>query len=448
MVKSEALLSELDELLHKQQRLMNIAFANRSTAEATKTTTEEEVEARAIPKGSCVYLWKQDPSVTRVGIRKVFLPHIVNKGPRDNDIEVVMEITNSKGAVEKDHKATEPALPDSNNDFLKDIDGDPFAFDLVHTYTVARLTLDMYQRDLGVADWRWQWDQKTEPGTPKTPLRIIAHAGEKCNAVYHRGKKVLKFYYYTPQEGKTTYLCRSFDIVAHETGHAILDALKPKLYPIKNGQSGALHESFADLTAIFSVLNQLDLCEDVIAETKGDLRQAKYVTAIGEQFAGAMRASEGKVTHADDGDDDNEMEESAGMRDANNTLVGSEVGANDIYALANVFTGYVWDVLVSIFNWERDPKLGSSDAETLLRVSRTVRRLLLTALTIAGDVPDFTELSFAMERACETIREHGVKDIGDIAKYKEFIVSHRAKRELAAAGKPPQRRASVDLGSW
>ena len=143
MVKSEALLSELDELLHKQQRLMNIAFANRSTAEATKTTTEEEVEARAIPKGSCVYLWKQDPSVTRVGIRKVFLPHIVNKGPRDNDIEVVMEITNSKGAVEKDHKATEPALPDSNNDFLKDIDGDPFAFDLVHTYTVARLTLDM-----------------------------------------------------------------------------------------------------------------------------------------------------------------------------------------------------------------------------------------------------------------------------------------------------------------
>jgi len=154
-------------------------------------------------------------------------------------------------------------------DFLVDFATDPFTFDLVHCYTVARLVLDMFLRDLKLPDWRWQWDKDTPPNVARTPLRIVAHAGEKANATYHRGKRALKFYYLTVG-GTTAYLCRSFDIVAHETGHAILDALKPKLYAQKAGQSGALHEAFADLTAVFAVLDQLDMCEDVVAETKGN----------------------------------------------------------------------------------------------------------------------------------------------------------------------------------
>jgi Zn-dependent metalloprotease len=55
------------------------------------------------------------------------------------------------------------------------------------------------------------------------------------------------------------YTCRSFDIVAHEAGHAYLDALKPSWWGY-DGQTGAFHESFGDLTV-------RTLCSNVLAKT-------------------------------------------------------------------------------------------------------------------------------------------------------------------------------------
>lgn len=454
--KSRVLLEDLDRLMQKQRHLMRVAFAHSQRGAALQeerlaTHDEFEVAARSIPPGCAAYVWKQDPTVRRVGIRKVFLPHDVREGPRDELLEVVLQLRTSSGAVERDVKASALAAPDSNNDFLADIDGDPFAFDLVHTYAVARMTLDMYIRDLGLPDWRWCWDRSLPRGAPKSPLRIICHAGERPNAVYHRGKRALKFYYYTAEgQSGTTYLCRSFDVVAHETGHAILDALKPALYSIRDGQRGALHESFADLTAIFSVLNQLDICEDVIAETKCDLRKASYITAIGEQFAassaaGAVVASADATTTATTVEgDDVEVQETLGMRNANNRVRGSECGG-DMYQLSNVFTGFVWDVLVALFAWERNPQTGDSDGETLHRVARVVRRIVLLALFGTGEAPDFMELAYGMEKAAEVVC---AEERCDVRKCKELVMRARADRELELAGQPRKRRATVDLGHY
>ncbi len=479
----DSLLSELDELLHQQQRLMHIAFAANHRLEEKSSATKEEVEARGIPEGSRVYMWKLDAatgtsaSTGKQSIRKIHLPHHVIKGPTDVDFQVVLQLETSDGRVEKDAKATQLAVPDENNDFLADIDGDPFAFDLVHTYAVCRLTLDMYQRDLGLKDWRWYWDLRAEPGTPRQPLRIIAHAGDKCNAVYHRGKRVLKFYHYTPKQGRTTYMCRCFDIVAHETGHAILDALKPELYGVKIGQSGALHESFADLTAIFSVLSQMDLCEEMVAETKGNIRKAKALSAIGEQFAEAVKSNEVKPTSSTSGkssspsdatneDEEGEDEggsgdgttavadssesapelEETGVRNANNTLRGTDIRSpRNIYGMACIFTAYVWDIVVKIYQWERNPALGACDAEVLYRTAQYVRRLLINALLMVSPVPEFHELSLGMERAVDQFSAKGssILDMKDTRKYKEIIAVCRAERELQFAGKP--RRVHSDL---
>ena len=52
------------------------------------------------------------------------------------------------------------------------------------------------------------------------------------------------------------FTCRSFDIVSHETGHAVLDGLRPNwLLASAPPQTGGLHESFGDLTAIFLALS-------------------------------------------------------------------------------------------------------------------------------------------------------------------------------------------------
>ena len=46
------------------------------------------------------------------------------------------------------------------------------------------------------------------------------------NAFYSRASKSIQFYYFY-KDGKRVNTCLSHDIIAHETGHAILDGLRP-----------------------------------------------------------------------------------------------------------------------------------------------------------------------------------------------------------------------------
>jgi hypothetical protein len=131
------------------------------------------------------------------------------------------------------------------------------------------------------------------------------------------------------------------------------------------------------------------------------------------------------------------------MRNMNNDLTGESCGKG-IYDIANVFTGYVFDVLVDIFNWERDPQLGESDAKCLNRVSGIVRRMLLLGLFNSSDVPDFAEVSSGMEKAVDVIAQ---SDPGDIAMYKRILAKRRSDRVLALAGEE-KKEPAVDLGAW
>src|SRR5262249_56989773 len=81
------------------------------------------------------------------------------------------------------------------------------------------------------------------------------------------------------------FTCRSFDIVSHETGHAVLDGLKPGW--IMGGQppqTGGLHESFGDLTAIFLALSQMDQVEAVIAPTQSNFHDKTLLSHLSQHF--------------------------------------------------------------------------------------------------------------------------------------------------------------------
>jgi len=113
------------------------------------------------------------------------------------------------------------------------------------------------------------------------PLSIELDAGEELNAYYDR--KTLSFYHGTAK-GKTVYTSESADIIAHEFGHAVLDALRPDLWDACLDEVAAFHESFSDLSALLISLQLPAMREAVIAETGGHLYQNSTLTRLAEQF--------------------------------------------------------------------------------------------------------------------------------------------------------------------
>jgi hypothetical protein len=210
----------------------------------------------------------------------------------------------------------------------------------------------------------WQWNSSIDTA----PLQIFPYGlPNVMNAFYSRGQSCLKFGDFVPSgQSERVFTCRSFDIVAHETGHAVLDGLKPHwLLADAPPQTGGLHESFGDLTAIFLALSQLDQCEAVVAQTKARLHDKTFLADIAEQFGLALGGT-------------------TGLRNADNDLTLSQAGTQ-VHAISQVFTGAVYDILADLFALERNPAL-EDDAAVLHRVAAWLRGLVLRALVAAPDL--------------------------------------------------------------
>lgn len=300
--------------------------------------------------GPRVLMWKQDPSVGEIGIRKAFLPRPASSGPSDARIKITL--------------AGMPAVaPNAMGDFIQT----PLTaeFDAVHAFAVVRETLTMYQRALAsggvAAPVPWQWNTPTLAD----PIQVYPRHSAMQNAFYSRSGRLLAFGYFTKQGAppSTIYTCRSLDIVAHETGHAVLDGLKPNWLLSGNPpQTGALHEAFGDLTAIFLALSQFDQVEAAIAQTKANLHNKTFLADLAEEFGLALGMP-------------------FGLRNADNDLKLSQVG-NEVHALSQVFTGAIYDILADIFAFERQPAL-RDDAITLHSTGQYMMSLLLRAIQAA-----------------------------------------------------------------
>jgi hypothetical protein len=345
--------------------------------------------------GARVLMWKQDPSVTEIGTRKAFLPGIVLAGPRDARIVLGDGI--------------DPVAPNAFGDFVTMPDTPQF--DAVHTFAVVRQTLTMYQRALSAASNEmplpWQWNSSVDT----TPIQVFPYGlPNVMNAFYSRSQNCLKFGDFVPSgQPDRVYTCRSFDIVSHETGHAVLDGLKPQWLQADNPpQTGGLHEAFGDLTAIFLALSQLDQCEAVIAQTKAHLHDKTFLADIAEQFGLALGSS-------------------TGLRNADNDLTLADAGT-EVHAISQVFTGAVYDILADLFAFERNPAL-EDDAAVLHRVGAYLRGLVLRSLIAAPDIAaTFADVVNQMLRT--------VLDDGKPVDYANFIRNRFALREVIESPVP------------
>jgi len=303
--------------------------------------------------GARVLMWKQDPSVSEIGTRKAFLPGLILTGPRD-------------ARIRHGQPGIAPVSPNAFGDFVTTPDTPQF--DAVHTYAVVRQTLTMYQRALAGSEHDsplpWAWNNSVDV----EPIEVFPHGlPNVMNAFYSRSQGCLKFGDFIPSgQAERVYTCRSFDIVSHEAGHAVLDGLKPDWLLADNPpQTGGLHEAFGDLTAIFLALSQLDQCEAVIAQTRAQLHDKTFLADIAEQFGLALGRSNG-------------------LRNADNDITLSEAGG-EVHAISQVFTGAVYDILADLFAFERNPAL-ADDAAVLHRVGDYLRGLVLRAMIAAPDV--------------------------------------------------------------
>jgi len=299
--------------------------------------------------GPRVLMWKQDPSVSEIGIRKAFVPSLVSTGPRDARLQIT---------------GLPAVAPNAMGDFIQTPGTQQF--DSVHTFAVVRMTLTMYQRALAtgstLAALPWQWNSASN----SDPISVFPHHSQMMNAFYSRSGKLLAFGFFAkpgaPAPAPTIFTCRSFDIVAHECGHAILDGLKPQwILASATPQTSALHESFGDLTAIFLTLTQFDQVEAIVAQTKSNLHDKTFLSDVAEEFGLALGRANG-------------------LRNADNDLRMSDVGT-EVHSLSQVFTGAIYDVLADIFALER--KIVRDDALTLYDRAHYLQSVLLRGINLA-----------------------------------------------------------------
>jgi hypothetical protein len=163
-----------------------------------------------------------------------------------------------------------PALPTSAGHFDR-IEFGTVQFLAAHTYGTVRLVLDIWERLLGRRITWWH-----APAIPRLELIPIVHWPNAQS-----GPGFIEMGQEPDQYGRLQPFCLNFDVLAHETGHAILFS--------QVGTAGsvsvpflAFHESFADLMSMIAVLHFPSVQTRLLHQTWGDLYSLNVLTRFGE----------------------------------------------------------------------------------------------------------------------------------------------------------------------
>jgi len=315
-------------------------------------------------------IMKQDPSTLGGQTIEILLSDIEN-GPRNRDL----------------YNATFDAQvnKNKNNDFTPK--HGTKGFGAVSAFGCGALALKMIDRDVNELSSMTQskrfkkvfenWEERgilalvldRAPGTPAALYRKTQNGGQ-----------VILNSFYSKDHKRVVHSYLSSDIVIHEVGHYILDVLCPKFTDIDRPQTKALHESWADLLVIFTILDQSDLRNDLLKLTKGDLSQKSFLPTIAEEFGVTLEHNRNGLRNAAERIDMDNVEK-------------------DIHSFSQVFTGAIYDLLAVVF---RDRYLQTNQTkkmeEVLEQVAKDIRYLiLLTFIEMGFSDPSFSDMRKLMK---------------------------------------------------
>jgi hypothetical protein len=346
-----------------------------------------------------VKIFVQDPLVAEkhreegiLGIEEIDMdwePGLAN-GPTSARVAVV------DYNVEKDILADPVAWNEEEKRFMVPDEPDAYQFHQVNVWAIVQNTLAFFE-DPYVMGRPIPW------GFDGNRLIVVPHAGVKKNAFYDRRSKSLQFYFFGEEE-HPVYTCLSHDIVAHETGHAILDGIRPYYYEICSVQTAAFHEFIADLTAILSALRNNSVRHAVAEISEGDIWNGNVITDLAEQFAQEDVAR----TYGDS--------QRYYLRSAYNevTMEGIE-GKWVPHDCSLVLTGAMFEILARITKLLMDEH-GRSERDALWRATQHLNRMAFRALDFCPPV----DIQF-LDYARAVIRANELAYPRDTLGYKEIL---------------------------
>jgi hypothetical protein len=233
-----------------------------------------------------------------------------------------------------------PAATPNKDGSFPDYPATDLRFHQLAAYAVAARAIELVEFELG-RTIGWGFDGNR--------LIVLPHAGYMANAFYSEETQSLELYSFRLDKRRVYHTCLVHDIVAHETGHALLDAIRDRYTEGLHPETHALHEAIGDIAAVFASLSHEVNRVQLLRDCGQDLRRANAVAAIAEEF-----------------------EEGAVGRIALRTLTGDQAmdfeGVTEPHDLSLKLTRAVWDALARMY--DRVLQAGH-EPEEALRLSRT-----------------------------------------------------------------------------
>jgi hypothetical protein len=223
-------------------------------------------------------------------------------------------------------------------------------------------------------------------------LPVLLDEGVDLNAYYDR--RALNFFHGSAPSG-TVYSGESPDIVCHEMGHAILDAIKPQLWGVASHEAAAFHESFGDMSAILSALQLQSLRSAILHDTGGHLYQSSRLSRLAEQLGAAIRAQ-----HPDAANPDclRNAVNSFTYQDPINLpqMAPAAQISSEPHSFSRVFTGAFFEALAGMLGAKAANSASPTEQE-LLAVSQDMGDILVASARQAPVVSNFyAEVAAAM----------------------------------------------------
>lgn len=136
------------------------------------------------------------------------------------------------------------------------------AFHAQNCFAIATHTLDVFETSLGRrVPWSFGGHQ----------VYLVPHAFQEANAYYAREDHAVYFGYFIDERKHRINTSLSFDVVAHEVTHAILDGLRSGYQEPGLPDQAAFHEAFADIVALLSAFSLRGLVQGALGlpDTQG-----------------------------------------------------------------------------------------------------------------------------------------------------------------------------------
>lgn len=282
----------------------------------------------------------------------------------------------------------EHAKPDAQGNYLLAEHGDGIS--QVNALVFTNETLNLFEEYRG-SEIPW--------ATRGSQISVTPHKQEGRNAYYSRfGGGTNYFYSHSPGLDTVMKTANSTDVVAHETGHALLDGLRPGYFGTHDAETGAFHEAFGDCAAMLMGLRIAVNHDHVMEATGGSLRKHNVISSLAEEF-GAARAFDN-----DDPSDDHKI----WLRTALNSFTykdPSEIppgrGDDDnlgreVHSFSRLFSAAFYDTIESVYMQSiYDDKQCPKDA---LKTAEQVTGPLLTQAIESGSTSRarFKEIALGM----------------------------------------------------